>query len=185
MDLVGIFHVVDMLSSGKCDFSHIYVVGLIQFILIHFDTVLFDSVHLDSLSLWCSFNVHVLVWLLFQECQFVSSFSYCVLSQIQGVVWYSVDMCGFLSSIWFSWMTMVWIDHPVVVHTEKFYTEVYICNSKIFIYMFCSNLSTSTYDHNLNLSISSKEILIWGAWFKSPKITFINFPSWHYIWTIG
>ena len=64
MDLVGIFHMVDMPSSGKCDFNHIYVVGLILSILIHFDTVLFDSVHIDFLSLWCSSNVHVLVWLL-------------------------------------------------------------------------------------------------------------------------
>ena len=48
MDLVRIFHVVDMLSSGKHDFNHIYVVGLIQSNLIQF---LFDSVHFDSLSL--------------------------------------------------------------------------------------------------------------------------------------
>ena len=48
MDLVRIFHVVDTLSSGKRDFNHIYVVGLIQSILIHFDTVLFDSVHIDT-----------------------------------------------------------------------------------------------------------------------------------------
>ena len=41
MDLVGIFHMVDMPSSCKRDFNHIYVVGLIQSILIHFDTVLF------------------------------------------------------------------------------------------------------------------------------------------------
>ena len=30
MDLVGIFNMVDTPSSGKCEFSHIYVVGLIQ-----------------------------------------------------------------------------------------------------------------------------------------------------------
>ena len=29
MDLVRIFHVVDMPLSGKHDFNHIYVVGLI------------------------------------------------------------------------------------------------------------------------------------------------------------
>ena len=29
MDLVRIFHVVDMPSSGKCDFNHIYLDGLI------------------------------------------------------------------------------------------------------------------------------------------------------------
>ena len=52
MDLIGIFHVVDMPSSGKRDFNHIYVVGLIQSILIHFDTVLFDPVQFHfSLSL--------------------------------------------------------------------------------------------------------------------------------------
>ena len=130
MDLVRIFHVVDTLSSGKCDFNHIYVVGLIQSILIHFDTVLFGLVHLASISLWCSSNVHVLVWLLFQECWLVSSFSYCVFSQcfsqIQGVVLFSVDLCGFLSFIWHSQMTMVWIDHPVVVYTENVYIEAYI-----------------------------------------------------------
>ena len=59
MDLIRIFHVVDMPSSGKHDFNHIYVVGLILSILIHFDTVLFESVHLDFLSPWCSSNVHV------------------------------------------------------------------------------------------------------------------------------
>ena len=41
MDLVRIFHVVDTPASGKRDFNHIYVVGLIQSILIHFDAVLF------------------------------------------------------------------------------------------------------------------------------------------------
>ena len=59
MDLVRIFHVVDTPSSGKRDFNHIYVVGLIR---VHFDTVLFDLVHFWfslSLSLWCSSNVHV------------------------------------------------------------------------------------------------------------------------------
>ena len=34
MDLVGIFHVVDMPSSGKCDFNYTHVVGLIQFIFL-------------------------------------------------------------------------------------------------------------------------------------------------------
>ena len=36
MDLIGIFHMVDMRSSGKHDFNHVYVVGLIQSILIQF-----------------------------------------------------------------------------------------------------------------------------------------------------
>ena len=45
MDLVGIFHVVDTPSSGKHDFNHIYVVGLIESILIQF---IFDSVNFGS-----------------------------------------------------------------------------------------------------------------------------------------
>ena len=50
MDLVGIFHMVDMPSSGKYDFNYIYVVGLILSILIHFESVLFASVHIGFLS---------------------------------------------------------------------------------------------------------------------------------------
>ena len=68
MDLVRIFHMVDMPSSGKHDFNHIYVVGLIQSILIQF--------FFFSLSLWCSCNVHVLVGLLSHECWLLSLFSY-------------------------------------------------------------------------------------------------------------
>ena len=56
MDLIGIFHMVDTLSSGKNDFNHIYVVGLIESILVQF---------IFLFSLWCSSNVHVLVVLLF------------------------------------------------------------------------------------------------------------------------
>ena len=41
MDLVGIFHMVDRLSSGKHDFSYTHVVGLIQFILIQFILILY------------------------------------------------------------------------------------------------------------------------------------------------
>ena len=47
MDLVGIIHVVDTLSSGRHGFNFIYVVGLIQFIF-----------------LLCLSNVHILVELL-------------------------------------------------------------------------------------------------------------------------
>ena len=36
MDLIGIFHMVDTPSSGKHEFKHIYVVGLIQSILMQF-----------------------------------------------------------------------------------------------------------------------------------------------------
>ena len=85
MDLIRIFHVVDMPSSGKHDFNHIYVVDLIQSILIQF---------IFLLSLWCSSNVHVLVGILSHECWLLSSFSYCGFSLIQGVVLYSADMCA-------------------------------------------------------------------------------------------
>ena len=41
MDLVGIFHMVDMPSSGKHEFNHIYIVGLRSPIMIHYDIVHF------------------------------------------------------------------------------------------------------------------------------------------------
>ena len=156
-----------MPSSGKCDFSHIYVVGLIQSILIHFDTVLFDSVHIDYLSLWCSSNVHVLVWswlivprmlvcvVLFLLCVFT------VFSQIQGIVLFSVDLCGFPSFVWHLQMTMVWIDHPVVVYTENVYIEGYIHQHLNTILLFVPTL-ISIYNHTLNLSISQKNVKVGG-----------------------
>ena len=67
MDLVRIFHVVDMPSSGKHGFNYIHVVGLIHFILIQFILIL-----LSVLS-----NVHVLVGLLSHEYWLLLSFSYC------------------------------------------------------------------------------------------------------------
>ena len=106
MDLVRIFHMVDTPSSGKHNFNHIYVVGLIVSILIHFESVLFDSVYLDFLFLWCSSNVHVLDMVIVPRMlACVVLFLLCVFSvfsQIQGVVLYSVDMCGFPSCIWHS-----------------------------------------------------------------------------------
>ena len=91
MDLIGIFHVVDMLSSGKHDINHIHFVGLIQSILIQFiliqfiliqfiliQFILIQFILILSLSLWCSSNVHVLVGLLSHECWLLLSFSYCV-----------------------------------------------------------------------------------------------------------
>ena len=60
MDLVRIIHVVDTLSSGKCGFNYIYVVGLIQFIVVG----LIQFFFLLSLSLWCLSNVCILVGLL-------------------------------------------------------------------------------------------------------------------------
>ena len=84
MDLVGILHMVDMPSSGKCDFNYIYAVGVIVSILIHMELVLCESVHTV-----CAFlsGVHTMFmywygccWLC-QECGLVSFFSYCVFSQ--------------------------------------------------------------------------------------------------------
>ena len=100
---------VDTPSSGKRDFNYTHVVGLIQFILIQF---------IFLLSLWCSSNVHVLVGFLSHECWLLSSFSYCGFSQIQVVVHpvFSRYVCVLFG---LPWMTMVQIDHPVVVHTEK------------------------------------------------------------------
>ena len=78
MDLVRILHMVDMPSSGKHDFNHIYAVGLILSILIYFKSVLCDSVHIDFLS---SHNVHPMSMLrygsgfLFQECWLLFSCS--------------------------------------------------------------------------------------------------------------
>ena len=97
MDLVGIFHVVDTPSSGKCDFNHIYVVGLIQSILIQFFLIQFIlvlSLSL-SLSLWCSSMF--MLWSGY--CPISAGFCHhfltvCFSSEIQGVVLYSVDMCG-------------------------------------------------------------------------------------------
>ena len=48
MDLVRIFHVVDMPSPGKCDFNHIYVVGLLKSILIQFFLIQFILVSLSG-----------------------------------------------------------------------------------------------------------------------------------------
>ena len=84
MDLVGLLHMVDMPSSGKCDLNYIYAVGLIMSILIHFESVLYEPVHIDSAFLsgvQCSCIDKVVAGLLFPECWLVSSFSYCVFSQ--------------------------------------------------------------------------------------------------------
>ena len=171
MDLVGIFHMVDMPSSGKCDFNYIYVVGLIVSILIHFwiSSVWISSywfcIDLSSLVFiqcscfgmviaGCSKNVGLCLPSFTVCCLSVST----VLSQVHGVVLFSIELCGFLSFFlayaddhdgdwsscyqvpflrinilfcfqwivivlpsWFCcpWMTMVWLDHPVVIHTEN------------------------------------------------------------------
>ena len=99
MDLVRIFHLVDMPSSGKHDFNYTHVVGLIQSILIQFILI----------SLWCLSNVHVLLGLLSHEwlaslivfllCVFLGSK---VLSCIQQIcvppmwssIWFSMDDHG-------------------------------------------------------------------------------------------
>ena len=118
MDLVRIFHVVDMPSSGKRDFNYIYVVGLILSILIHFESVLFDSVHIGFLSFRCSSNVHVLVWfwlIVPRTLACVIIFLLCVLSVFSDTRCCSVELCGFPSCFWHLWMIMMWIDHPVII----------------------------------------------------------------------
>ena len=99
MDLVGIFHMVDMLSSGKCDFNHIYVVVLIQSIMIQFILILFLS------------GVHLMFMFWYGYCPrnagFCHHFLIVCFSQIQGVVLYSVDMCASHLPFGFPWMTMV------------------------------------------------------------------------------
>ena len=55
MDLHGIFHMVDRPSSSNCEFNHIYVVGLIVSILIHF---LINSVHIGFHCLRYPSKVH-------------------------------------------------------------------------------------------------------------------------------
>ena len=97
MDLIGIFHVVNTLSSGKHDFNHIYVVDLIQSILI----LSFSGVHLMfmfwkgycpmSAGFSCPF-LTVCVFLSDPRCCPVFSRNVCLL-------------CGHLFC--FPWMTMV------------------------------------------------------------------------------
>ena len=139
MDLVRIFHMVDTPSSGKHDFNYIYVVGLILSILIHFESVLFDSVHIGFLSLRCSSNIHVLVWfwlIVPRMLACVILFLLCFLSIFTGTRCCSVDLCGFPSYfICCSQMTMVWIDHPVVVHTENVTQKFTYTNVFIYIYI--------------------------------------------------
>ena len=130
MDLVRIFHVVDTPSSGKHDFNHIYVVGLIVSILIHFESVLFDSVHIGFLFLFWGVHSMFMFWYgycwLFQEYWLVSSFSYCVFSQCFNR--YMVLFCRF---VWFPVLLLAFtddhdVDHPVVAYTENVYIEAYI-----------------------------------------------------------
>ena len=114
MDLVRIFHVVDMPSSGKHDFNHIYVVGLIlsyfdpflnQFCLKQFILILF--------LFWCSCNVHILVWhwvIVSKDVDLCHPFlSVYFLSIFSDIRCCSVELCGFPSFFWCSWMTMMQI----------------------------------------------------------------------------
>ena len=136
MDLVGIFHVVDMLSSGKCDFNYIYVVGLIMSILIHFESVLFDSVYIGFLFLFWGVHSMFMFWYgycwLSQECGLVSSFSFCVFSQYFLSIFTGTWCCSVFNGImWFPILHLVFtddhdVDHPVVAYTENVYIEVHI-----------------------------------------------------------
>ena len=143
MDLVRIFHMVDMPSSGKHDFNHIYVVGLILSILIQFESVLFDSVHIGFLFIS---GVHpmFMFWYgycwLFQECWLVSSFSYCVISQCFHSIFTGTWWCSVFNRIvWFPILLVAFtddhdVDHPVVVYTENVYIEVHI-HQHLYIYI--------------------------------------------------
>ena len=160
MDLVGIFHMVDMPSSGKRDFNHIYVVGLILSILIHLESVLFDSVNIGfPFFLGCSFNVHVLVWLLLAVPK-ISCFDMVLAFCSQNVGCskniglchpfltvcflsvFSVTRCCsvFNGIVWFPVLLLAFIDdpdvdHPVVVYAENVYIEVHIYTN-ILIYRY-------------------------------------------------
>ena len=85
------FHMLDTPSSGKCDFNHIYVVGLIQSILIQFFLIQF------ILILFLS-GVHLMFMFWYGYCPksagFCCHFLIVCFSWIQGIVLYSVDMCG-------------------------------------------------------------------------------------------
>ena len=132
MDLVRILHVVDMQSLGKRDLTiFILLVWYSPYWSIWIKS-LFESVHLDFLSslvfIQCSCFGMVLVYCSksvglchpFLTVCFLSIFSDTRCCSV------SVDLCGFPSCFWHSRMTMVWTDHPVVVHTENVYIEAYI-----------------------------------------------------------
>ena len=114
MVLVGILHVVDTLSSGKCDFNYIYAVGVIVSILIHFESVLCESVHIV-----CAFlsGIHTMFmywygccWL-HQECGLASSFSYCVFSQYFHNIVTGTWCCSVFNRIvWFSILLLAYMD---------------------------------------------------------------------------
>ena len=185
MDLVRIFHVVDTPSSGKHDINYIYVVGLIVSILIHLESVLFDSVHIgfsfsSGVFIQCSCFGMVIAGCSkniglchpFLTVCFLSVFigTWCC-SVFNGIVWFPVLHLAFKDDHD--------VDHPVVVYTENVYIEAYI-HQHLNIHIFCSNLSVSIYNHNLNVNTSPKKFFfkIGVGGFKSPKITFINLLIW-------
>ena len=92
MDLVRIFPMVETPLSGKRDFNHIYVVGLIQSILRQFCLIQFQFWF--SLSLQCSSSVHVWYGYCSKSAGFCQHSHIVCFSQIQGLVLYSVDKCG-------------------------------------------------------------------------------------------
>ena len=122
MDLIRIFHVVDMLSSGKHVFNHIYVVGLILSILIHLNQF---SSYWFSFLLWCSSNIGMVLpcVVLFLLC--VSFLRFKVLFVFSGFVWYPILHLAFTDD--------PDVDHPVIVHRECLYRISYTPTS-LFIY---------------------------------------------------
>ena len=140
MDIVRIFHMVDMPSWGKHEFNHIYVVGLKQS---YFDPFGYSSVWISSylfflslsLSHWCSSNFHVLVGSLTRKCWLLSSFSYCVFlfsdprccSVFSGYMWLPVFYLIFVDGHGVDWSSCG------STHRE-IDTEVYICYLQISSY---------------------------------------------------
>ena len=149
MDLVRIFYMVDTPSSGKRGFNHIYVVGLIVSILIHFESVLFilvfsvSGIH-SMFMFWYGY-----CWL-FQECCLVSSFSYCVFSQSFHSIFTGTWCCSvFHGIVWFPILLVAFmddhdVDHPIVVYTENVYIEVHI-HQHLYIYIFLLFVPTFQY----------------------------------------
>ena len=139
MDLVRIIHIVDMPSSGKCEYNHIYIVGLILSILIHFESVLFDSVHIDFLTLvfiQCSCIGMVLAC-----CSKNVGLCHPVLTVCFLNIFSDTRCCSVFSRfVWFPFLCLAFmddhcLDHPVVVHIENVYIEVYI-HQHLYIYTY-------------------------------------------------
>ena len=113
--------------------------------MVHYGTVnFFDSVKFGFLTLWCPFNVHVLVWLLLAVPRMWACFIFFLLCEfpvfsqyfhkVHGVVLFSMELFGFPSFL-FAFMDDHDVDHPVVVYTENVYIGVHI-HQHLYIYSY-------------------------------------------------